>query len=437
MMKRWIMGSVGVTVLILGVTVMWMNQTVSLAETKGIPKMSTIQSASITSPRHFDDTDASIYVLDESEVETLRQVLSEQQVNRKYVQLEDDYEYFLILTTNREELLLRISEERILNERTNDVYEFRSGELGGFIETMKGSAAVSQNESGLDEATHDGLRNALNLTFKILRAMERDDETYIAIVSSSNVTVEPGVLRFSGLASEQEFIKDFPLSQVELQDFVIQEDKATIQLGMGTRIVRFLYVEGGSEGYLLYELQTASTVEEENVVDLERKLINSSSEIVTYLQNEDFEKLAEKVDPVDGITFALFADFGAEPGYGGEYVNLSRNEIKSAADQQFVWGYDDSDKEYKMTLKDYVNEMLLKLNGEEVTYEEITFNQSAFEYGGVINTIHENYPDAKYVEYYAPDKSGENRSFQSIRFIFQERDGIWYLIGISRDVATG
>lgn len=171
--------------------------------------------------------------------------------------------------------------------------------------------------------------------------------------------------------------------------------------------------------------------------DLENELIHTSSNIFSYLQNEDFEKLAKEVDPVEGIIFSLFADFGAEPGYGGEYVKLSKDDIKNAADKQFVWGYDDSDKEYKMTLKDYVNEMLLSLNGEEVIYKKITFNQSAFEFGGVINMIHENYPNAKYVEYYAPNWNGDNRTFQSIRFIFQERDNVWYLIGISRDVATG
>ncbi|PJK16559.1 hypothetical protein CQS04_05205 [Chryseomicrobium excrementi] len=171
--------------------------------------------------------------------------------------------------------------------------------------------------------------------------------------------------------------------------------------------------------------------------ETEKELLALSEQIFLHLKESNYEKIAERVDPVDGITFSLFADFGAEHGYGGEYVKLSTEEIKSAADKQFVWGYDDSDKEYKMSLRDYVNEMLLKLNGEEITYDKTTFNQSAFEYGGVKNTIHENYPDAKYVEYYAPDKSGENRAFQSIRFIFQERDGIWYLIGISRDVATG
>lgn len=202
-------------------------------------------------------------------------------------------------------------------------------------------------------------------------------------------------------------------------------------------VLSFFLIAGCSNDKETTVNEEVASVVKENAVDLEDELIKSSAEIFTHLQNEDFEKLAEKVDPVEGITFSLFADFGAEPGYGGEYVKLSKKEIKSATDKQFVWGYDDSDKEYKMTLRDYVNEVLLKLNGEEVTYEKITFNQSAFEYGGVINTIHENYPDAKYVEYYAPDKSGDNRSFQSIRFIFQERDGVWFLIGISRDVATG
>lgn len=202
-------------------------------------------------------------------------------------------------------------------------------------------------------------------------------------------------------------------------------------------VCTFLVIAGCTNDKETISNKTVTTDVQDNTVDLEGQFIKSSAEIFLYLQNEEFEKLAEKVDPVEGISFSLFADFGSNPGYGGDYVNLSKEEIMSSLDRQLVWGYDDSDKEYKMTLKEYVQEILLKLNGKKVNYEKITFNESAFEYGGVINTIHKNYPEAKYVEYHAPGENGDNRPFQSIRFIFLERENVWYLIGISRDVATG
>ncbi|MER1958382.1 MAG: hypothetical protein ABS942_13460 [Solibacillus sp.] len=116
-------------------------------------------------------------------------------------------------------------------------------------------------------------------------------------------------------------------------------------------------------------------------------------------------------------------------------MNLSKKEISGINDTKYLWGKDESEKEFEMTLHEYVQQMLLRRWGrEEVDYNIITFNKPAENFAGVINTIHEYYPDAKYVEYYSP---GINEHlFQSLRFIYQKRDGEWYLIGIARDVAT-
>ena len=116
-------------------------------------------------------------------------------------------------------------------------------------------------------------------------------------------------------------------------------------------------------------------------------------------------------------------------------MNLSKKEISGINDTKYLWGADESDKEFEMTLHEYVQQMLLRRWGrEEVDYNIITFNKPAENFAGVINTIHEFYPNAKYVEYYSPGET--EHLFQSLRFIYQERDGEWYLIGIARDVAT-
>ena len=182
--------------------------------------------------------------------------------------------------------------------------------------------------------------------------------------------------------------------------------------------------------------ETVSNNEEENNANIERKLLKESADIFSYLENSEFEKLAEKVDPIEGVTFTIFADFVKTDNYGGTPVTLTKNEIVGSLDKQFVWGQGDGGPPIEVTFREYVHEYLLKYErGEKITYETITFNKSAFVFSGVINTIHKNYPNAKYVEYYAPVEDGNDRAFQSIRFVFQEREDTWYLIGIVRDVA--
>lgn len=169
--------------------------------------------------------------------------------------------------------------------------------------------------------------------------------------------------------------------------------------------------------------------------ETEKELLVLSEELFSLLKEYNFEEISKMVDPEDGVTFAFYADFGNPDGYGGQYVNLSKKEISEINDSKYLWGKDEAGKEYKLSLHEYVQQMLLQRWGkEEVDYNIITFNEPAENFAGVINTIHKYYPDAKYVEYHSPGKN--EHSFQSLRFIYQERDGEWYLIGIAQDVAT-
>ncbi|MBD8033345.1 MULTISPECIES: hypothetical protein [Solibacillus] len=169
--------------------------------------------------------------------------------------------------------------------------------------------------------------------------------------------------------------------------------------------------------------------------ETKKELLALSEEILSLLKESDFEKISEMVDPEHGVTFAFYADFGNPAGYGGQYVNLSKKEISENNDTKYLWGMDESEKEIEMSLNEYVQQMLLQSWGmEEVEYSIITFNEPAENFAGVFNTIHQYYPDAKYVEYHSPGIN--EHSFQSLRFIYQERGGRWYLIGIARDVAT-
>ena len=66
--------------------------------------------------------------------------------------------------------------------------------------------------------------------------------------------------------------------------------------------------------------ENESTEVQGNISDTEIVLIISKEEKFSHLQNENFSKLAEKIDPVYGLTFSLFADFGAAKPYGGKYI---------------------------------------------------------------------------------------------------------------------
>ena len=184
------------------------------------------------------------------------------------------------------------------------------------------------------------------------------------------------------------------------------------------------------------KLQSPASKVTQPAIDIEQHLLQLSDELMTYLKKQEFDKFIEHVDPVDGALFSFFADFGNPQGYGGPYITLTRKQMENS-ETEHIWGYDESGKAFKMTFPQYVNDFLLKRHGHNIVYTTISFNDTSYDNPSINNTIHEYYPDAKYVEYYSPALDESGRLFQAIRFVYQERDGKWYLIGIARDVKLG
>ena len=171
-------------------------------------------------------------------------------------------------------------------------------------------------------------------------------------------------------------------------------------------------------------------------IDIEQHLLKRSEQLITHLQYKEFDKFIEYVDPMDGALFSFFADFGDPQGYGGPYITLTRQQLANS-EAEHIWGYDESGKAFEMTFPQYVNDFLLKRHGHDIVYTKVSFNKTALNNASIKNTIHEYYPNAKYVEYYSPPLDENSELFQAIRFVYQEREGEWYLIGIARDVKLG
>ena len=184
------------------------------------------------------------------------------------------------------------------------------------------------------------------------------------------------------------------------------------------------------------KLESPASKVTQPAIDIEQHLLQLSDELMTYLRQQEFDQFIEHVDPVDGALFSFFADFGNPKGYGGPYVTLTKKQMANS-EAEYIWGYDENGRAFEMTFPQYVNDFLLKRHGHNIAYTTITFNETSYENESINSTIHEYYPDAKYVEYYSPALDENGRLFQAIRFVYQERDGRWYLIGIARDVNLG
>lgn len=163
----------------------------------------------------------------------------------------------------------------------------------------------------------------------------------------------------------------------------------------------------------------------------EEILLEKSVSLLSSLEHLKWEEITEISHP-DGVVFSSFANIGS---FDAAEVVLAKEEL-TGNDHEILWGHDLlSGKEITATKANYVDKYLFHtIMGEPVNYETVTYNSSSVNSGGTLNTISENYPDAKYVEYYskATDESGV--TWQAMRFVFKEHQEEWLLYAIVRDV---
>jgi hypothetical protein len=117
---------------------------------------------------------------------------------------------------------------------------------------------------------------------------------------------------------------------------------------------------------------------------------------------------------------------------------FSSEEIKhiNDSDKVYTWGaYDGSGEPIKLTFEEYLSAFVYDkdfLNAEYVGYDEYIGQ------GNTINNIFDVYPDGKLLEYYFSgfEPEYEGIDWESLKLIFEEKDGSWYLVGIVHDQWT-
>lgn len=159
----------------------------------------------------------------------------------------------------------------------------------------------------------------------------------------------------------------------------------------------------------------------------------ASIQTLGALKNKNMGYLSTLAHPEKGIRFSPYSTIDMEND-----VVLSAEEIKNilADSRSFVWGrYDGTGEEINKPFMEYFDEFVYDrdfLNAEEQAKNESIGS------GNSINNLETVYQDAQYYEYHFP---GFNPGFGgmdwvSLRLVFEEYKGEWYLVGIVHDQWT-
>ncbi len=182
---------------------------------------------------------------------------------------------------------------------------------------------------------------------------------------------------------------------------------------------------------------------EDRIIELEEKLgnqngqndslIKTAFDVVQLLKNKDIKALSEYVHPDNGLRFSPY-------GYIEEDNNqlFSSTQINNLLNDTniYTWGsYDGTGDPIDLTFGDYYNKFVYD---QDFANPHIIGNNIMIGKGNTVNNISDVYPNGEFIEFHftGSNPQFEGMDWKSLRLVFENDNGSWYLIGIIHDQWT-
>nr|WP_315029540.1 hypothetical protein [uncultured Chryseobacterium sp.] len=163
----------------------------------------------------------------------------------------------------------------------------------------------------------------------------------------------------------------------------------------------------------------------------EASLKKINDEVLQVLKGKDYKTFASLIHPQKGIRFSMYAFVNVK-----EDKHFSKEEFEKYQPTKtlFTWGaHDGSGDPYKATINDYLGKWVFS---KDFTASQYSLNK--FLGGGnSLNNIKEIYPKDDFTENYikGSEKNGE-MDWKTVRFVFEEFQGKYYLVAVVNDQWT-
>jgi hypothetical protein len=161
-------------------------------------------------------------------------------------------------------------------------------------------------------------------------------------------------------------------------------------------------------------------------------LEESAEQVINALAEKNLASVAEVVHPALGVRFSPYAyvEDSHQVFTAEELVNLP------GSDETYLWGnFDGTGDPIELTFDDYYERFIY--SADFANPEQMGVNER-IGHGNSINNIEEFYPGSSFVEFhfsgFVEDYGGMD--WVSLRLVFIEEDGSWFLVGIVHDQWT-
>lgn len=149
---------------------------------------------------------------------------------------------------------------------------------------------------------------------------------------------------------------------------------------------------------------------------------------ILAVKEKEMKKLASMVHPVKGVRFSPYSSIDM-----AKDLVFTKDQLLGMFESETIynWGdYDGSGEPIKLTFSQYYDRFIY--NRDFVNAEKVGFNEIQ-QSGNTIVNIRDVYPDGNFYDYYFSGFNPEydGMDWASLRLVFEEYDGRWYLVCIA------
>lgn len=156
-------------------------------------------------------------------------------------------------------------------------------------------------------------------------------------------------------------------------------------------------------------------------------LLSRVIDVMHSIKDKDTERLSSYVHPTRGLRFSPYDYIDAKTS---KIFTIEEVRGLDKSNQVYIWGnYDGIGDPIELNFNDYYNRFVYD---KDFVNPQIIGNNVAIGQGNTVDNIKEVYPNSQFVEFYFKgfDPKYDGLDWKSLKLVFEEENGILYLVAV-------
>lgn len=221
-------------------------------------------------------------------------------------------------------------------------------------------------------------------------------------------------------------VKNVDLSELEMQ--LAQKDKNIEELFLGSKeLIAEKVALKEQVDKLEQQLSDLEQAPSPHLVGPTQDVLPTSMAVIQLIKDKDMANLSLYIHPSKGVRMTpyLYTDVQSNQVFTAQEVaTLDQNSTV------FNWGdYDGSGDPISLSFNDYYDKFIYD---EDFINPHLIGNNTAIGSGNALDNISQAYPNGHFIEFHFTgiDPQYEGIDWRSLRLVFQQDGGLWYLVGM-------